>query len=70
MVRHLSLWLSTCNINGLFSSALSPVVNLTVSFNSTHITVMWQEPAEPNGILQYNVSITGEVSITGAVMMI
>ena len=42
-----------------FPSVPSPVVNQTVSYNSTHITVMWQEPADPNGILQYNVSVTG-----------
>ena len=48
-------------ILGTFPSAPSPVVNLTLYYNSTHINVMWQEPAEPNGILQYNVTITGEL---------
>ena len=52
----------------LFPSAPSPVVNLTVSNNSTHITVMWQEPAEPNGILQYTVSITGEHVVHAVIM--
>ena len=43
-----------------FFPAPSPVMDLTVSSNSTHITVIWQEPAEPNCILQYTVFITGK----------
>lgn len=37
----------------------SPVRNLTVSYNETHITVTWMEPDMPNGEISYNVSVFG-----------
>ena len=40
-------------------SSLAPSVpqNLTESFNNTHIIVMWDPPATPNGIVSYRIKI-------------
>ena len=41
-----------------FVSAPSAAQNLNASFNTTHILISWSEPANPNGIVTYNISVT------------
>ncbi len=45
-------------------SAPTEVRNLTFSYNDTHFVVSWEEPLEPNGDLNYTISLTGFSLVT------
>ena len=35
----------------------SPVLDLTASFNDTHIIITWEPPSAPNGLVNYTVVV-------------
>lgn len=48
----------------LFPSVPSNVRNLNLSHNNSHFVISWAEPAEPNGNLNYTVTLSGFSLVT------
>ena len=57
-------------INSSVSIAPSPAQNLTATFNDTHIAITWDNPANPNGIVNYNVEIEEADILTNEAVII
>ena len=47
-----------------FLAAPSEVLNLMLTYNGSHFVISWEQPLQPNGILNYTVNFTGVSLVT------
>ncbi len=50
---------STNSLNYCHTSVPTPVQELSLVVNGTHLTVSWDPPLLPNGVVSYNVTLSG-----------
>ncbi len=50
---------STNSLNYCHTSVPTPVQELSLVVNGTHLTVSWNPPLLPNGVVSYNVTLSG-----------